>query len=64
MVAATIALANTSRAGLSLAQGLETVGNETPEPLASEIRRIVREYKHGRPLAEVASRSEGPAQHR
>lgn len=52
MVAATIALANTSRAGLSLAQGLETVGNETPEPLAAELRRIVREYKHGRPLAE------------
>jgi tight adherence protein B len=52
MVTATIALANTSRAGLSLAQGLETVGNETPEPLASELRRIVREYKHGRPLAE------------
>ncbi|MEX2092223.1 MAG: type II secretion system F family protein [Pirellulales bacterium] len=53
MVAATIALANTSRAGLSLAQGLESVGNETPEPLASELRRIVREYKHGRPLAEA-----------
>ncbi len=53
MVAATIALANTSRAGLSLAQGMETVGNETPEPLSSELRRIVREYKHGRPLAEA-----------
>ncbi len=53
MVAATIALANTSRAGLSLAQGLETVGNETPEPLASELRKIVREYKHGRPLPEA-----------
>lgn len=53
MVAASVALANTSRAGLSLAQGLETVGNETPEPLASELRRIVREYKHGRPLFEA-----------
>jgi tight adherence protein B len=52
MVAATIALSNTSRAGLSLAQGLETVGDETPEPLAAELRRIVREYKRGRPLAE------------
>jgi tight adherence protein B len=50
---ATVALANTSRAGLSLAQGLETVGQETPEPLASELRRIVREYRHGRPLAEA-----------
>ena len=53
MVVATIALANTSRAGLSLAQGMETVGNETPEPLATELRRIVREYQHGRPLAEA-----------
>ena len=52
MVAATIALANTARAGLSLAQGIETVGNETPEPLAAELRRIVHEYRHGRPLAE------------
>jgi tight adherence protein B len=53
MVTATIALANTSRAGLSLAQGLSTVANETPNPLAAEIRRVVHEYKHGRPLAEA-----------
>jgi tight adherence protein B len=53
MVAATIALANSSRAGLSLAQGLETISKETPEPLAAEIRRVVHEYKHGRPLAEA-----------
>ncbi len=53
MVTATIALANTSRAGLSLAQGLETVGNETQEPLAAELRRIVHEYRHGRPLSEA-----------
>jgi tight adherence protein B len=53
MVSATVALANTSRAGLSLAQGLETIGNETPEPLASELRRIVHEYRHGRPLSEA-----------
>src|SRR4051812_1648140 len=52
MVAATIALANTSRAGLSLAQGLETIGEETPEPLSAELRRIVHEYRHGRPLSE------------
>ncbi len=52
MVAATIALANTARAGLSLAQGIETVSKETPEPLATELRRIVHEYRHGRPLSE------------
>jgi tight adherence protein B len=53
MVSATVALANTSRAGLSLAQGLETIGTETPEPLAAELRRIVHEYRHGRPLSEA-----------
>lgn len=53
MVTATIALANTSRAGLSLAQGLESIGDETPEPLAAELRRIVHEYRHGRPLSEA-----------
>jgi tight adherence protein B len=53
MVAATIALANTSRAGLSLAQGLESISQETPEPLAAELRRIVHEYRHGRPLSEA-----------
>lgn len=53
LVAATVALANTSRAGLSLSQGLETVANETPEPLAAELRRIVRQYRRGRPLAEA-----------
>jgi tight adherence protein B len=53
MVSATVALANTSRAGLSLAQGLETIGNETQEPLAAELRRIVHEYRHGRPLSEA-----------
>lgn len=53
MVAATIALANTSRAGLSLAQGLESIGDETPEPLSTELRRIVHEYRHGRPLSEA-----------
>jgi tight adherence protein B len=53
MVAATIALANTSRAGLSLAQGLETIGAETPQPLAAELQRIVHEYRHGRPLSEA-----------
>ena len=52
LVTATIALSNTSRAGLSLPQGLETVAKETPEPLAAELRRIVHEYKHGRPLPE------------
>jgi tight adherence protein B len=53
MVGATVALANASRAGLSLAQGLATIGAETPEPLAAEIRRISNEYERGRPLQEA-----------
>jgi tight adherence protein B len=50
MVGASILLANATRAGLALAQGLETVADESPEPLASEFRRLVREYQRGRPL--------------
>ena len=50
MVGGAVALANASRAGLSLAQGLETVSKESPEPLAGELRKIVNEYEHGRPL--------------
>jgi tight adherence protein B len=53
MVRATVALANASRAGLSLAQGLESVAEETPAPLARELQRIVRDYHSGRPLADA-----------
>jgi tight adherence protein B len=52
MVGATVALANTCRAGLSLAQGMLMVANEAPEPLATELRRISGDFEHGRPLAE------------
>ena len=52
MVGATVALANTCRAGLSLAQGMAMVAAESPEPLASELRRISGDFEHGRPLAE------------
>jgi tight adherence protein B len=50
MVGASVALANTTRAGLSLAQGLETVSKETPQPLAAEFRRVVQDYERGRTL--------------
>ncbi|MFK7821551.1 MAG: type II secretion system F family protein [Planctomycetaceae bacterium] len=52
LVDGTTSLANACRAGLSLAQGLETVSSEVPEPLSTELRRIVSEYQHGRSLAE------------
>ncbi len=51
MVGGAVALANASRAGLSLAQGLAAVSRESPQPLAAELQRIVNEYEHGRPLA-------------
>lgn len=55
MVGATVTLTNTTRAGLALAQGLETVAAETPEPLRAEFRQIVNEYQRGRPLPEALS---------
>ncbi len=59
LVGGTTSLANACRAGLSLAQGLETVGSEVPQPLARELQRIVNEYQHGRSLAEaIASTKE------
>lgn len=53
LVGATTSLANACRAGLSLAQGLETVGSEVPKPLARELQQIVNEYHHGRSLTEA-----------
>ena len=57
MVGGAVALANASRAGLSLAQSLATVAEESPDPLAGEIRKIVNEYEHGRPLVSAIRES-------
>jgi len=51
LVGTVTALANATRAGLSLAQGIDNVAAETPEPLATELNRISRDYRGGRPLA-------------
>ena len=51
MAGAAVALSNSCRAGLTLAQGLETVSAETPLPLAAEFRRIVLDYQLGRSLS-------------
>ena len=53
LVGGTTALANACRAGLSLAQGLETVSAEVPQPLAAELQRIVSGYQHGQALIEA-----------
>ena len=55
MAGAAVALSNSCRAGLTLAQGLETVSEETPLPLATEFRRIVHDYQLGRPLSAAIS---------
>jgi tight adherence protein B len=51
LVGTVTALANATRAGLSLAQGIANVAAETPEPLANELNRISRDYRGGRPLS-------------
>jgi tight adherence protein B len=51
LVAGCVALANATRAGLALAQGIESVLPETPAPLRDELARIHREVHGGRPLA-------------
>ena len=43
LVGCTQGLANSARAGQSLAQGLESVSVESEEPLAAELRRLVAE---------------------
>lgn len=53
LVGGTTALANACRAGLSLAQGLETVSGEVPQPLAAELQRIVNGYQHGQSLTDA-----------
>jgi Flp pilus assembly protein TadB len=45
-------LANTSRAGLSLAQGIRLAGTEAPEPVRTELLRIEGDYNRGRTLAQ------------
>ncbi len=53
LVSACVTLANTTRAGLSLGQGLATTAEETSEPLSQELQHVVHEFQSGRPLAEA-----------
>lgn len=53
MVGASVAMANACRAGLAFPQALEIISEETPDPLARELRLIVRDYMNGRPLDEA-----------
>lgn len=53
MVGASMALANSVKAGLTMSQGLESIAEEIPSPLREEFRRIVFEYNRGRPLRDA-----------
>jgi tight adherence protein B len=47
---AMVTMANAVRAGLSLAQSLEILAAQCPEPINQEFRQIVGEYNLGKPL--------------
>jgi len=53
LVGATVALSNTARAGMSIAQGFESICGDTPEPLSGEMRRIVGDVRGGLPLSDA-----------
>jgi len=50
MADAMMAFASAIRSGLSLAQAIELVADETPKPIQQEFQQIVGEYKLGKPL--------------
>jgi tight adherence protein B len=47
---AMVAFSSAVKAGLSLAQCLELLADQTPRPIQNEFRQIVAEYKLGKPL--------------
>ena len=53
LIASATGLANALKAGLSIPQGLKTIAQETPVPLNAELRNIVYQFDHGRPLTET-----------
>jgi tight adherence protein B len=50
---AAIGMANATRSGLSPAQSLDEVANESAQPLKREFMRVVSDYKNGRSLGEA-----------
>jgi tight adherence protein B len=47
---AMVSLSSAVKAGLSLAQALGVLADQSPKPIQSEFRRIVSEYEMGKPL--------------
>ncbi len=53
LVRATIGVSNGCRAGLGLPQAIEKVAFDTRLPLSTELKRITRDYRAGRPLQDA-----------
>jgi len=53
LVSAITIMVNSARAGLSIEEATDSVAKESPAPLCKEFRRIVGEYRHGRPYNEA-----------
>lgn len=50
-----VSLSSAIKAGLSLAQALEILADQSPNPIAQEFQQMVSEYKLGKPLDQVLS---------
>lgn len=50
LVSAVQGLSNTSRAGLTIQDGLREIAKETPHPLSTELAHIVSDFQHGQSL--------------
>ncbi len=48
-----VAMSSAIKAGLSLAQALEILADQSPNPIAQEFQQMVSEYKLGKPLDQV-----------
>ena len=53
LVSAISIMTNSTRAGLSIEEATDSVAKEAPAPLCKEFRRIIGEYRHGRPFNEA-----------
>jgi len=56
---AMVTLANSVRAGLSLAQALEVLSSQCPKPINAEFHQIVAEYEMGKPLEQTLIEAKG-----
>ncbi len=63
LVGATLALSNTTRAGLSLSQGMDSVSVDSPPEIKQELDLILRDFNHGVPLSQAIESAKNRLQH-